>query len=98
MLSVLYALQNPHVKDLNELTTVLSELSSQADLILQWIPAHCGVYGNENAYQLAKVRGLLGQRDRRVSFSDEKTIIKTLTGKKWQQQYPTYKLDSHYTA
>ena len=46
-LSVLRGLQNPPKKGLNELTTVLSELSSRADLMLQWIPAHGGMGGND---------------------------------------------------
>ena len=70
-LSVLHAVQNPRKKDLNEPTIVLSELSSQADLILQWIPVHCGTYGNEKADRLAKEGGLLGQQDRLVLFSSE---------------------------
>ena len=88
-LSILHALKNPHRKDLNELTTVLSELSSRVDLILHWIPAYCGIYGNEKTGRLAKKGGLLGQRDRQVSFNDEKTIIKTLTEKK-KKKFTTF--------
>ena len=42
-LSVLSKLPNPRQKDLNEVETVLVDLSAQTNLILQWIPAHCGV-------------------------------------------------------
>ena len=88
------AVQNPSKKDLNELITVLSEMSSQADLLLQWIPAHCGIYGNEKSDRLAKEGGLLGQRDKQASFSDEMTIIKTLTEKKMATAISNHNMSS----
>ena len=66
-LSVLSKLQNPRQKDLNEVETALADLSAQSNLILQWIPAHCGIQGNEQADQLAREGGQLEQEDRYTS-------------------------------
>ena len=58
-LSVLSKLQNPHQKDLSEMETALINLAAQTNLILQWIPAHCGIQGNEQVDRLARERGQL---------------------------------------
>ena len=89
-LSVLSKLQNPHQKDLGEVKTALADLAAQTNLILQWIPAHCGIQGNEQADRLAREGGQLEQEDSYTTYTDEKTIIKTLSKKKWKQQHPNY--------
>ena len=81
-LSVLSKLQNPHQKDLSEVETALVDLAAQTNLILQWIPAHCGIQANEQADRLAREGGQLEQEDRYTTYTDEKTIIKTLSKKK----------------
>ena len=63
-LSVLSKLKNPHQKDLSEVETALVVLAAQTNLILQWIPAHCGIQGNEQADRLASEGGQLEQEDR----------------------------------
>ena len=57
---------------------------------LQWIPAHCGIKENQQADRLARAGGQLDQEDRYTSYTDEKTIIKTLTTKRWKQQHPKF--------
>ena len=85
-LSVLNKLPNPRQKDLIEVETALVYLAAQTHLTLQWIPAHCRIQGNEQAHQLVRERGPLDQEDRYISYTDEKTIFKTLSKKKWKQQ------------
>ena len=96
-LSVLDSLHSPRKKELNELTLTLSQLSSEADVTVQWIPAHCGVHGNEVADGLAREGGKLDQQDKSVSYQDEKTIIKSLVYKRWRRLHPDFNpSDSYY--
>merc|ERR1712212_1051346 len=48
-LSVLEDLKNAKEKCLDPLHKALATLSSKAKVTLQWIPAHCGISGNEIA-------------------------------------------------
>ena len=51
-LSALQALEN---NKLDRLSEALHPISSVSQVVLQWIPAHCGIPGNENADRLAKL-------------------------------------------
>ena len=50
-LSVLRAYQN---NKLPSLTRALQQVAHSRRVVLQWIPAHCGIPGNEQADRLAK--------------------------------------------
>ena len=63
MLSVLSQLQNPRQKDLNEVETALVDLAAQTNLTLRWIPAHCGIQGDEQANRVDKEGSQLDQKD-----------------------------------
>ncbi|KAK7095978.1 hypothetical protein V1264_005326 [Littorina saxatilis] len=95
-LSVLSALHNPRKKDLNELAAVLVSFTADTELTLQWVPAHCGIHGNEQADSLANKGSQLEQEDRQVSYSEEKTVIKALSKKKWKQQHPNFNQSDCY--
>ena len=90
-LSVLSILQNPRQKDLNEVETALVDLAAQSNLTLQWIPAHCGIQGNEWADQLAREGGQLEQKGKYTSYNRWKDHHQNPFQEKWKQQHPNYK-------
>ena len=47
-------------------------------VVLQWIPSHCGILGNEEADKLAKHGAYKEQKDNGVSLPEMKTIFKSL--------------------
>jgi len=95
-LSVLESLENNQDKHLNELTTALSILCTASTVILQWIPSHCGLYGNDVADALAKAGSQKDQPNTPTSNQEQKTIIKSSLKKKWEEAHPNFKKDDPY--
>eukprot|EP00745_Piridium_sociabile_P016173 TRINITY_DN24024_c0_g3_i4.p1 TRINITY_DN24024_c0_g3~~TRINITY_DN24024_c0_g3_i4.p1 ORF type:complete len:165 (+),score=34.32 TRINITY_DN24024_c0_g3_i4:54-548(+) len=54
----------------------LQEIAKQRRVVLQWVPAHCGIPGNEAADQLAKLGARGIQPDNSVSFTERRTLVK----------------------
>ncbi|KAK7093816.1 hypothetical protein V1264_007506 [Littorina saxatilis] len=54
----------------------LQELAKTRRVVLQWVPAHCGIPGNETADELAKLGAREEQPDNPVSFAEKKTLVK----------------------
>ena len=75
-LSVLQAYQN---NKLPSLTQALHALATGRRVVLQWIPAHCGVPGNEHADRLAKEGAGGEQPDNSTSYRETRSIIRALT-------------------
>ena len=73
-LSVLEALNNGGEP---ELTDSLKSLAETHRVAIQWIPAHCGIPGNEAADRLAKegAKGIQIEQD--MGYHEKKTIIKS---------------------
>ena len=62
---------------MNAPTKALVNLSSAAQtVVIQWVPAHCDIRGNERSDRLAKEEARNKQPDELVSFVEIKTIIK----------------------
>ena len=96
-LSVLEGLENTKEKELDPLREALAKLGSKTKLVLQWIPAHCGIPGNEIADGLAKEGSGLEQTDRKTSYREAKTHIKRYSRQRWLQNHPDYcKTDPYY--
>ena len=75
-LSVLQAFQN---NKLPSLFQALWQVAHTRRTVLQWILAHCGVPGNEQADTLAKRGAKMSQPNNSITYSEKKSIIKALT-------------------
>ena len=85
-LSVLQAMTNSKLPQLHLALNSIKCLRT----VIQWIPSHCGIEGNEQADKMAKLGGKEEQENNSVLPSEMKTIIKTLH--KMPQQYDSYHL------
>ena len=70
------ALGNPEDYTLRNLLQSLNILTSRTTAVLQWIPAHTGIHGNEVAYQLAKEGSKKQQPKSKLSYREAKTLIR----------------------
>ena len=64
---------------LPNLTKALQQVAATRRAVRQWIPAHCGISGNEQVDNLAKEGARGEQHGNNVSFSKKKTLIRVLT-------------------
>ena len=60
----------------HELRVKLSKLIESRRVVLQWIPAHCGISGNEKADELAQRGANMQQENLPITIKQNKTIIK----------------------
>ena len=65
-------------QSLEELKKHLSVLSRKSTVVLQWIPAHSSITGNEKADGLAKEGSNMAQTETCLSHREANTLIKTL--------------------
>jgi hypothetical protein len=90
---VLTALKSQHSTDLSDLIDQLEDLNqSYQKVVIQWVPAHCQIRGNEKADKLAKQGGALQQEDTGLTYEVAKSYIKchlSSNGKK--TTHPTLK-------
>ena len=73
--SVLESLESGKVPHLDN---DLSRISNKRKIVLQWIPSHCGIPGNERADELAKEGTRLEQPDLPVSYHQKKMMVKSI--------------------
>ncbi|XP_041369746.1 ribonuclease H-like [Gigantopelta aegis] len=74
-LSAIQALENNKLDGISEAPHPISSINQ---VMLQWIPAHCGIPGNENADRLAKLSAAREQEYNWVTHEEMKSHIKSL--------------------
>ena len=70
------ALDALHDQSEPHLSRILHSKLEKRRVLLQWIPAHCGMNGNEMADKLAKKGAAMTQHDRPITLAENKTTIK----------------------
>ena len=63
---------------------LLDKISRTQSIMIQWIPGHKGIDGNEKADQLAKEGATMQQVSNRIDFQTVKTAIKLHMRYKWR--------------
>ncbi|XP_064622569.1 ribonuclease H-like [Lineus longissimus] len=90
-LSALQALMAATSDQLTEnLLKNLSSLLQDRRVVLQWIPAHVGVPGNERADQFAKEGSKQHQTKTRMTYRESKTLLKTKLKNQWRDDTDGY--------
>ena len=92
--SVLQALNNQGHQSFPKVNQLLAEVASvSARLVLQWIPGHCHIKGNEQADSLAKEGSAMNQIELDMSLEESKTQIY----QRWIENQANYsKTDAYY--
>jgi len=90
-LSALQALRAPSADQLTEnLKVNLSLLQQSRRTVLQWIPAHVGIPGNEKADQLAKEGSRMQQPNTSMTYNEARTLIKAKQRTRWSDETDGY--------
>lgn len=89
--SVLQALKNHKNKEHNSLKATLQQLGEAAkQIVMQWIPGHCNVAGNDRADMLAKEGSALEQLEDESTYEESKSHIKAAIQAQWKKSHPSY--------
>ncbi|KAK7097663.1 hypothetical protein V1264_004608 [Littorina saxatilis] len=85
--SAVQSLQSPKEQLERDTQRLLCTHSQSTNVAVQWIPAHCGLSGNEEADRLAKTGSHLEQTRPTVSYSEAKTLVKRHYQTTWNAQH-----------
>ena len=77
-------------RDIQRLLQDLHSLPSKCKLTFQWIPAHCGIAGNEEADKLAKSGSEKAQPNPPTTYKEAKTLLKNKRKSEWRRTTGNY--------
>lgn len=82
------SLENPSSNDILKCQTFIRNLEqNDKTVVLQWIPANCGIHGNDQADLLAKKgAGVLQLVNDNIPFSTLKRQIKRMVSSRYQEE------------
>ena len=90
--SLIQAIGTGKAEECKDLVANFSHLMvSSKRVVVQWIPSHCGIRGNEIADQLAKIGSEQIQDDLSVSYKSCKSNIRKTYLDKWRADHPGHK-------
>ncbi|XP_076470874.1 uncharacterized protein LOC143300828 [Babylonia areolata] len=75
-------------KTLRDIQSEIQALSARTTTVLQWIPSHRGITGNEEADKLSKAGSRLIQSAHPLSFGEAKIILRSHFRNNWREQHP----------
>jgi len=83
----------PRDKTTEDTWDALVSLSTRSHITLQWVPSHCGIFGNERADHLANLGAREPQDASPIDLTTAKTCIQRLTKSSSHHHY----LQDHHT-
>ena len=90
-LSTLQALDSPDPEQMIQgLHSSLAKLTAQFSVSLQWVPAHVGLTGNEQADRLAKIGSQAPQTQKPVTYREAKTLLHSRYNGDWKKDNGGY--------
>jgi ribonuclease HI len=96
-LSVISTIKSHRDKNPNELRRAVNQMFTMFKrFVVQWIPSHCGIPGNEAAEILAKDGSRLPQTDISTTYEEAKTLTKMSYCSKWTKEHPGHHSDDAY--
>ena len=85
--SAIQSLQSPSEQLERDTLHLMRDLSQRTKVTVQWIPAHCGLAGNEEADRLAKSGSRLEQENQPISYKEAKTLVKRHFRTLWEETH-----------
>ena len=93
------ALDALHNQSEPHLSRILHSIIGRRRVVLQWIPAYCGISGNEMTDKLAKKAAAMTQHDNPVTPAEKKTINKhSFKTKKFHDNHHKLDIAGHNSA